>query len=106
VVGGIALGFPSAVATIAFLATGALYSGPPWYLKGRPVGATIAGGGLGLFTYIAGVGAGTTSVGTAWGVLVVTMTLWMALVGVPAKDLSDVAGDLSAGRRTSRSFSR
>jgi 4-hydroxybenzoate polyprenyltransferase len=89
---------------VAVLIIGYLYSGPPGYLKRRPAGTVFAGLALGLLTYVAGLvvppGAGDRLPGAAWLTVVITMSLWMGLVGVPAKDLGDVAGDAAAGRRT------
>jgi 4-hydroxybenzoate polyprenyltransferase len=88
----------------AVLAIGFLYSGPPLSLKRRVSGTTAVGVSLGLLTYWAGACEHTSTSrhfpGVTWLVFVVTMSLWMGLVGVPAKDLSDIEGDRAAGRRT------
>jgi 4-hydroxybenzoate polyprenyltransferase len=87
----------------AVLAIGYLYSGPPCYLKRRAVGTAAVGAALGPLTYCAGFtgyAAGWAYPGTSWLTFVVAMSLWMGLVGVPAKDLADIKGDRAAGRRT------
>jgi 4-hydroxybenzoate polyprenyltransferase len=101
--GGLALGGGIAWAVTALLVLGFLYSAPPAYLKRHPIGSAGTGMSLGLLTYYAGL-AGAASEG--WGefdtglpIFGAFMSLWMGLVGTPAKDLSDVVGDVAAGRR-------
>ncbi|NUW34790.1 UbiA family prenyltransferase [Nonomuraea sp. SMC257] len=102
---------------VANLVLGFLYSGPPWPLKDS-CGGTVAVLCLsGLLSYLAGavvadsatigLGAGSAGVGPAVGPALIRLvvfagaaTCWMVLVGVPAKDLSDIPGDTAAGRRT------
>ncbi|MEV0199599.1 UbiA family prenyltransferase [Nonomuraea sp. NPDC050691] len=120
-------GLPHAMTWIiaANLVLGFLYSGPPLPLKDS-CGGTVAVLCLsGLLSYL----AGTVVAGSATGQLVAgsatdelvagsavvvhvvplspslvvfaaAATCWMVLVGVPAKDLSDIPGDTAAGRRT------
>jgi 4-hydroxybenzoate polyprenyltransferase len=58
----------------------------------------------GLLSYWGGYSVATGGDGLAapTGLILfaVAATYWMTLVGVPAKDLSDIAGDAAAGRRT------
>jgi 4-hydroxybenzoate polyprenyltransferase len=55
----------------------------------------------GLLTYYAGVAAaGASSPPAAVLVLAGFMSVWMGAVGTTTKDLSDVAGDAAAGRRS------
>lgn len=100
----LAADLPIGAPLAAVLTVGYMYSGPPFYLKRRPVGTAAAGGILGLLTYYAGftgyTGTSSAVPGAPWLAFVVTMSLWMGLVGVPAKDLGDLAGDAAAGRRT------
>jgi 4-hydroxybenzoate polyprenyltransferase len=101
---GFAADLPIVAPLAAVLTVGYMYSGPPFYLKRQPVGTAAAGGVLGLLTYYAGftgsTGTAAAVPGAPWLAFVVTMSLWMGLVGVPAKDLGDLAGDAAAGRRT------
>lgn len=102
-VGAAGLGVLTLLAVIFVMAIGWQYSGPPLYLKRRPVGAPVACLLLGLATYSAGFLDQTG----AWSgadievlVFALVMSGWMGLVGAPAKDLSDTRGDAAAGRRT------
>jgi len=103
-VGAVAIGKEIVWAVIMLLAFGYFYSGPPAYLKRQPLGSAITGISLVLLTYYAGLaaygGGGWTHPGLALPAFVGGATLWVGLVGAPAKDLSDVAGDVAAGRRT------
>ncbi|MEV0144383.1 MULTISPECIES: UbiA family prenyltransferase [unclassified Nonomuraea] len=106
------------------LVLGFLYSGPPLPLKDS-CGGTVAvlclsgllsyaGGAVvaGSATYEVVAGSATYEVvaGSAMVrvvpvspsllVFAAAATCWMVLVGVPAKDLSDIPGDTAAGRRT------
>ncbi|GIH96796.1 UbiA family prenyltransferase [Planobispora siamensis] len=87
------------------LVLGYLYSGPPLRLKGS-AGGTVAVLCLsGLLSYLGGfvvATAGGTDVSVPSGLVVFAAAAigWMVLVGVPAKDLSDIDGDAAAGRRT------
>jgi 4-hydroxybenzoate polyprenyltransferase len=98
------LGLPATVGVLLVLVIGWQYSGPPLYLKRRPFGAAVAGGGLGFLTYCVGflapAGGEWTRPEPTMLVFAAAMSVWMGLVGAPAKDLSDVAGDARAGRRT------
>ncbi|MET7461267.1 UbiA family prenyltransferase [Nonomuraea sp. NPDC005501] len=111
----------------ANLVLGFLYSGPPLPLKdscGGTVavlclsgllsyagGAVVAGsatyeGVAGSATYEGVAGSATVSavamvqMPPSLLVFAAAATCWMVLVGVPAKDLSDIPGDTAAGRRT------
>jgi 4-hydroxybenzoate polyprenyltransferase len=57
-----------------------------------------------LLTYCAALaahgGPGWTHREAALGVFAAGAVLWVGLIGCPTKDLSDVAGDIAAGRRT------
>ncbi|WP_310717310.1 UbiA family prenyltransferase [Nonomuraea sp. 3-1Str] len=102
----------------ANLVLGFLYSGPPLPLKDS-CGGTVAVLCLsGLLSYAGGavVAGSATYEGVAGSatvsavavvqlppsllVFAAAATCWMVLVGVPAKDLSDIPGDTAAGRRT------
>jgi 4-hydroxybenzoate polyprenyltransferase len=98
--GSLALGPALACPVAAVLAIGFLYSGPPCFLKRRAFGTAAVGVSLGLLTYWAGLSAAGATPGTTWLVFVAGMSAWMGLVGVPAKDLSDIEGDRAAGRRS------
>lgn len=100
VVGGFALEAKLALDVTAVLILGWLYSGPPFYLKRWPAGLAAVAVLGGLVTYHAGYSVG----GRAGCILellpfAMVMALWMGLVG-QTKDLSDVRGDESAGRRS------
>jgi 4-hydroxybenzoate polyprenyltransferase len=83
------------------LSLGYLYSGPPCYLKRGAFTGAMTGICGGLLTYMAGDTAGGGMVFTSrLAYFAVTMSLWMGLVGSLTKDLSDLAGDAAAGRRT------
>lgn len=94
------LGLAEGLWATVFLLLGYAYSGPPFPLKRRHYAASLSGAGLGLVTYLAGsAAAGTRESGTFMAFAAV-MSLWMGGIGGIAKDLSDVAGDRAAGRRT------
>lgn len=99
---GLPLAMTGAVA--ANLVLGYFYSGPPWHLKSRSVGTVAVLCLSGLLSYWGGYAVATGGDGLAapTGLILfaVAATYWMTLVGVPAKDLSDIAGDAAAGRRT------
>ncbi|MFI6298477.1 UbiA family prenyltransferase [Nonomuraea sp. NPDC050790] len=88
----------------ANLVLGYLYSGPPLPLKGSSGGTVVVLVLSGLLSYLGGftLAAGGQAVATPTGLLVFAAAsiAWMTLVGVPAKDLSDLEGDAAAGRRT------
>jgi 4-hydroxybenzoate polyprenyltransferase len=86
---------------IVALALGWMYSGPPWYVKRRPVGSASFLMVVGLASYAAGYWAADSGAPNASTVVfALAMSLSMGLVGVPVKDLSDVEGDRIAGRRS------
>ncbi|GGP17826.1 UbiA family prenyltransferase [Nonomuraea glycinis] len=86
------------------LGLGYLYSGPPAALKGSSGGTVAVLVLSGLLSYLAGFTVATADTGgvapTGLIVFAATATCWMVMVGVPAKDLSDIPGDAAAGRRT------
>jgi 4-hydroxybenzoate polyprenyltransferase len=94
------LGAGFGLLTACYLVVGYAYSGRPFWFKRTYGAATATGLVLGMATYLAGClaagGRGTSDL-TAFAV---AMSLWMAGVGCIAKDLSDVRGDLAAGRRS------
>jgi 4-hydroxybenzoate polyprenyltransferase len=98
-------GFASSPATggtvLGVLALGWLYSGPPWYLKRHPIGSAVLLVSSGILTYLTGCWAARSGRPSADLVVFgLGMALSMGLVGLPAKDLSDIEGDREAGRRT------
>ncbi|MEO3854137.1 UbiA family prenyltransferase [Acrocarpospora sp. B8E8] len=99
-------GLPGAMTWViaANLVLGYLYSGAPFHLKSRSGGTIVVLCGSGLLAYWGGftVVIGGTGESTPIPLIMfaVAATCWMTLVGVPAKDLSDIAGDAAAGRRT------
>jgi 4-hydroxybenzoate polyprenyltransferase len=92
---------PLLLPVIGLLILGYLYSGPPFRLKRFPSYAFLVAALGGLLTYYAGVAAaGRSSPPVAVLVLAGFMSVWMGAVGTTTKDLSDVAGDAAAGRRS------
>jgi len=89
-----------ALLAVAYLLLGFAYSLPPFPLKRRYYTCTVAGLGLGLATYTAGLLASGQRPNLSLGIFATTMTLWMGCVGGIAKEFSDVDGDRAAGRRT------
>ncbi|TDC76451.1 homogenitisate phytyltransferase [Micromonospora sp. KC606] len=81
------------------LALGWLYSAGPHPQKGNMLGFVLVVAAGGIVTYLAGSAAAGGPVKPDLMVMMVAMSLWMALAGT-TKDLSDVAGDRAAGRRT------
>ncbi|MBG0813182.1 UbiA family prenyltransferase [Planomonospora sp. ID82291] len=102
-----AVGLPGPMTWIVMgnLVLGHLYSGPPLRLKGS-AGGTVAVLCLsGLLSYLGGfvvatAGGADVPVPPGLAVFAAAAIGWMVLVGVPAKDLSDIEGDAAAGRRT------
>lgn len=97
-------GMPRSAAVIAVLALGWQYSASPGALKRRVAGVAVVGAALGFGAYFVGF---SSQAGTDWShpapgpvAFAVTMSAWMAFIGAPAKDLSDIPGDAAAGRRT------
>ncbi|MEU4226815.1 UbiA family prenyltransferase [Nonomuraea sp. NPDC026600] len=86
------------------LVLGYLYSAPPFHLKSGSTGTVMVLCTSGLLSYWGGLTVATDgeSASTPTGLIVfaIAATCWMTFVGVPAKDLSDIAGDAAAGRRT------
>jgi 4-hydroxybenzoate polyprenyltransferase len=98
------LGVPAVASVLAVLVLGWQYSAGPGLLKRRPTGTGAVGSGLGFLAYFMGF-SGQAEL--AWShalagplIFAITMSAWMAFVGAPAKDLSDVPGDAAANRRT------
>jgi len=83
-----------------YLMLGYCYSGPPFPFKLRYYSTSIGGGALGLLTYLGGALATVDRFTPVLMMYAVMMSLWMGAVGGIAKDLSDVAGDRAAGRRS------
>ncbi|MFC4061528.1 UbiA family prenyltransferase [Planomonospora corallina] len=75
------------------------YSTGPAPLKNTVAGVQVAVVGAGLVTYLAGINAAGVPVDGTVLVFACAMSAWMGIGGL-AKDLSDVAGDRAAGRRT------
>ncbi|MBY8870800.1 UbiA family prenyltransferase [Micromonospora sp. PLK6-60] len=103
-IGGATLGGGLFWAVLALLTLGFCYSSPLVQLKRHAITSTLTGLSLGLLTYYAGhlayAAAGSSYPGPEFVVFVAAVTTWMGLVGGLTKDLSDVAGDAAAGRRT------
>jgi 4-hydroxybenzoate polyprenyltransferase len=99
-------GLPGAMSWIIAvnLGLGYLYSGPPAALKSTFSGTVAVLVLSGLLSYLAGFTVATADTGgvapTGLIVFAAAATCWMVMVGVPAKDLSDIPGDAAAGRRT------
>lgn len=87
-------------AAAAMLVLGWLYSGPPLYLKRWPTGLAVIVVSAATLTYYSGyTAAGGGSDMAPLIVFAGAMAAWMGLVG-QTKDLSDVTGDRSSGRRS------
>lgn len=95
---------PMTWVVVANLLLGYLYSGPPLPLKGSSGGTVAVLCLSGLLSYLGGfvvaAGGQSVTVPNALIVFAAAAIYWMVLVGVPAKDLSDIEGDAAAGRRT------
>ncbi|WP_432157447.1 UbiA family prenyltransferase [Streptomyces sp. bgisy153] len=86
---------------VALLGLGYGYSAPRTLWKNRTPAAMAVVLGSGLLTYCAGpLAVGVSPTSPALLLTASAMSLWMALVGAVVKDLSDIAGDAAAGRRT------
>ncbi|GGL87962.1 MULTISPECIES: UbiA family prenyltransferase [Micromonospora] len=81
------------------LLLGWLYSAGPRPQKGNMLGFVLVVAAGGVVTYLAGSAAAGGLFEPELVVLMLAMSMWMALAGT-TKDLSDVAGDRAAGRRT------
>ncbi|WP_030450129.1 UbiA family prenyltransferase [Herbidospora cretacea] len=98
-------GLPTAMTWViaANLILGYLYSGAPFRLKRRSGGTVAVLCGSGLLAYWGGftvVVDGAAAPPPGLIMFAAAATCWMTLVGIPAKDLSDIEGDAAAGRRT------
>lgn len=104
VAGGAAIGDDILWPVLAVLVVGFCYSSPLVQFKRHAVTSAFTGLSLGLLTYYAGhrayTGDGWSYPGPELLVFAIGVTAWMGLVGGLTKDLSDVAGDAAAGRRT------
>jgi 4-hydroxybenzoate polyprenyltransferase len=102
VVGAVGLGHGYLTLVCLALLLGWAYSAPPLRLKRWTwsAGATVILAGLLTFTAGA-VAVGATSLPTTLLLFAIAMSCWMGFVGALAKDLSDVAGDVATGRRSS-----
>lgn len=89
-----------ALVMAGYMAVGYAYSGPPSPLKRHCAGASGAVTLMGVATYVFGSLAAGGRPDAALIPFATAMALWMGAVGGVAKDLSDVAGDRAAGRRT------
>jgi 4-hydroxybenzoate polyprenyltransferase len=102
--GAVAIGKEIVWAVVLLLVVGFCYSAPPTYLKRQPVTSALTGIALVLLTYYAGLaayaGPDWSHPGRVLPAFASGAVLWVGLVGAPTKDLSDVAGDRAAGRRT------
>jgi 4-hydroxybenzoate polyprenyltransferase len=100
IVGSLALGSLMVGSVVVALALGWLYSGPPFYLKRWPTGLAVVAILAAFITYHAGYAAngGGYDIHSLL-VFTVVMALWMGLVG-QTKDLSDIEGDMQAGRKS------
>ncbi|MFH8404373.1 UbiA family prenyltransferase [Streptomyces sp. NPDC018019] len=90
------------VLVAAQLLSGYAYSAPRIALKRRTSTAVLCILALGGLTFAAGwsCAGGESRAGLPVLVFGTVMTLWMGAVGAMVKDLSDLAGDAAAGRRT------
>ncbi|TDB92364.1 UbiA family prenyltransferase [Actinomadura sp. 7K534] len=99
-----AIGADAVWALLLYLAIGIGYSGPPLYLKRRPITSSLTGMSLALLTYYAGFRSqaeiGASSVGVELTLFMAAMVLWIGTVGMLSKDFSDISGDVAAGRRS------
>lgn len=87
------------ISVLGMLGLGYAYSGPPILGKRYPASAFAITAAGGLLTYQAGVlAAGGSEPPPPVVVLGFFMALWMGLIGTVTKDLSDVVGDVRAGR--------
>jgi 4-hydroxybenzoate polyprenyltransferase len=98
---GVTLGPPSTLTVPGLLLAGYLYSGPHLSLKRRWDSAAALVTLAGFGTYYTGYATHArhwVEPDAAVLAIAVVMSLWMGLVGVPTKDLSDVEGDADSGR--------
>jgi 4-hydroxybenzoate polyprenyltransferase len=82
-----------------FLALGYTYSGPPWPMKRNWAAAPLSIMASGALTFW----AAARSTGSATPAVIIagaTLSAWMGLVGALVKDLPDIPGDRTAGRKT------
>ncbi|MEU6510758.1 UbiA family prenyltransferase [Streptomyces sp. NPDC046942] len=86
--------------TAAFLLLGWIYSAPPFPAKRWSSACAVVVFGLGWTSFAGGAATAGGGLDTAGLVFATVMSAWMALVGSVVKDLSDVDGDATGGRRT------
>ncbi|WP_329120874.1 UbiA family prenyltransferase [Streptomyces sp. NBC_01465] len=84
----------------AFLLLGWVYSAPPLPAKRWSTACAVVVFGLGWTSFAGGAATTGGRLSTAGLVFATVMSAWMALVGSVVKDLSDVDGDATGGRRT------
>lgn len=94
------LGTAQLVMTLVYLAVGYAYSARPYPLKRGYYTTAPAVAVLGLTTYASGCLDAGHHLGPPLLVFAGANAAWMALVGAISKDLSDIAGDEAAGRRS------
>jgi 4-hydroxybenzoate polyprenyltransferase len=94
------LGWPMLVVTVLMMLLGYTYSAPPFRFETNTVSSALVATAGGLLTYAAGLIACGDHPPVPLLVFAAAMSAWMGLVGIQVKDLSDVAGDRLAGRRT------
>lgn len=103
VLAGIVNGAAFVVAVVVFLTLGWMYSAPPVALKRNAVWSTVVGVSGGALTYAAAYLAVPAAYRSHRPVELLVfgtaMSLWIGTGGI-AKDLSDVRGDVIAGRRS------
>lgn len=85
---------------VAFLVLGWLYSVPPFPAKRWSTTCALVVFGLGWTSFAGGAATAGGGLSTAGLVFATVMSAWMAMVGSVVKDLSDVDGDATGGRRT------
>jgi 4-hydroxybenzoate polyprenyltransferase/chlorophyll synthase len=84
---------------VGLLVLGLAYSAGPYPLKRWPLTCAVVVSAAGILSYAAGDIAAGAAVNPRLVAFAAAMSAWM-IVGGLAKDLSDVAGDRSAGRRS------
>ncbi|AWT44316.1 homogenitisate phytyltransferase [Streptomyces actuosus] len=84
----------------AFLLLGWIYSAPPFPAKRWSTACALVVFGLGWTSFAGGAATAGGELDTAGLVFATVMSAWMAMVGSVVKDLSDVDGDATGGRRT------
>lgn len=88
-----------AAAVCVYVILGVVYSIGPHAAKGSSIGAGATVVAAGVLTYAAAALASGRPVSATLVVFGISMSLWMA-VGSLVKDLTDLTGDVAAGRQT------